>query len=240
MGRDVLDVTQGSDKRKPKILKVILSIVGLLVLATVIFGIFTFITGDINGKWQSQNMEKQLEKEIAGEFSKETGEFDLSEKDIIGDTRIKMAVKRDKANVTIQVKINEDAFQKAFEDYLSKTINSYLSSQNLQYSDLTDEEKAIFEESIPSQKEIDAIIDQAFSQSVKIGGIYHKKTGIMTAPVFTGNVNRLSHHIKVTKANSKAIKISKVAAQKGDYTIYHKSGNKVTLEGHQKYTFHKE
>ncbi len=240
------ETMQVAQPKKSAGLKVILAVVAALVVLVGAGATYWYTSGNIDGTWRSAELEKELMKELGKEMEDPEFEeqFGVAPVTMIKDPRVQLTIKNGKANLSIQYQIDKESFSDAYESFRTKSYQNFLEEieKDVKGTGVTKEaaleqvygkdyEKAIKAE-IPSKEEIMAVLDESVKESAASeGGSYDSKTGIVSATADEGKVNQLTRTITNAKNEGKKL------LDDIEYSKYSRSGNTLTLDGEEKYTF---
>lgn len=236
-GAFIADQSVGETKPKSKVALIIGLVIGafaILFLSVGMYVYFLYNAGNINGQWESRQVEKMMKASIDNEFSDLSG-YGLKMSDYIGTPEVTMIGKSDQVVLDVSFTVDADKLSKLLSDKIEEQLKGSIDGLSQSHG-LTDEEKkALLEEyqknyqlTIPTQSQIKTMLDKEFRRSATKQGLsYNSKTGVISTKVFEGKVDRFGKVIRLTHLHKVAY-LNNV--KKDDGIFFEKQGNRLILK----------
>lgn len=232
-------------KKRKRLLTILSSIFGSLIVITALAGFLWYQNGDITGNWRSADAE-QMVLEDSGLANQDLfGDLLTEDTDQVAEVRIALEVKEEQAKLVSSITFNKELFVEAYNklidteyqkilDELARqakeeglTTEAYLSQV---YGD--DYETALKSSFLDSTKFLEELDKQLFIFADENGFDYNSETGELSTVVFEGRVNQLLHTVTITKINSKAAaEFTQDDITTDDWFLYTHSGDTLTILG---------
>lgn len=244
-------MVEAKKKKRKRILKIVLGIIGGLFLIAGLAGFFLYRNGRIEGKWESPNLASEMKQAALHEVGNSFEELQIKPEELVGETGMTLEVKDNKAVVTLYYNINKDvilaAYNKAIQDEYNKALEEAeqeaatygVDRETFLKETIGDDYESKIKATIPKPEKLEKQFDSMMTKEMKTSnGQYNPETGQFSTVFFEGKVDPLTHTLQVTAVNPDPDFASvPLSIKKGDRMLYTHSGDTLTFIGGEQYPF---
>lgn len=245
-------MVETNKKKRKRVLKIVLGVIGSLFLVAAVAGFIFYRNGNITGTWESPNLAAGIRNSTIQEIRSDFDDLTFDPEEGIGETGVTFKVKDNRAVATTYVTINKEAILAAYDKTVQEEYNKVIakaekealkygiSKEALLKEAFGENYEANIKEGFPSRKNIEKQLDDLMTKDMVDSSKdqYNPATGKFSAVYFEGEVNPLTHTIKVTKVNAGPAFASATSKfQVGDILLYTHKGDTLTFVGAEQYPF---
>lgn len=245
-------MVEAKKKKRKRILKIVLGIIGGLFLVAGLAGFFLYRNGRIEGKWESPNLASEMKQAALHEVGNSFEELQIKPEELVGETGMTLEVKDNKAVVTLYSTINKAPLLTAYDNFNQEEYNKILTEiaqtateygidkETLLKETFGEDYEAKIKADFPKSAEIEKRFDDMIARELQKNSKarYDAASGRFSAIFFEGKVDPLTHTLQVTAVNPAPDFASvPLSVKKGDMMLYTHSGDTLTFIGGEQYPF---